>query len=356
MNETQRPVSRLAYLCLQPAEPGDTAFTHVEGMVDALRRLEFEIDVFRPDPGSARRGLAGRLRESLTVTRQVVTGAAGADALYVRLHPVALPAVRWAKRRGKRVVVEVNGPPEDWLMAWPALRSAEPVLRRMLGAVLRRCDAAVTVTHGLAAWVTAEAGEELHVEVVPNGVDPRLFRPGADVPRGLPDQYAVFVGELAPWQGVEDLLAAATHPDWPEGLVLVVVGSGAMSGAVEHVAHSHPTRVRMLGRADHGEIPGILCGAAVALVSSQDRAGVGIAPLKLFEALACGAPVVATNVPDIGRYFAGPLVDPGDIAGWAREVKGVVSAPRASLSRADGADHSWDARARSVARILTCGS
>lgn len=276
------------------------------------------------------------------------------DVLYVRMHPAGLPAVRWARRRGVRVVVEVNGTSDDWLLAWPALRLIAPLLRLALRAELRAADAVVAVTHGLAGWARAEAGPAAVVSVVPNGVDLDRFSPDAiGAPDGLPPRYAVFVGALAPWQGLDELVAARRHREWPDGVALVVAGDGALRTLVDQ------PDVVWLGAVPFAQVPGLLTRAVAALVPSRDRAGTGVAPIKLFEAMGCGVPVVAADIADTNRYATGPLVRPGDVAGWARAVAMLAGNEAAGIAAGNSgrvaavAEHSWDARAAATERILS---
>lgn len=353
---TTRP--RLAYLCLQPTVEGQGSHAHVWGIVNGLRGIGWDVAVFQPDHRVTTRGLLARLWAFVAVQRRlrrVVRWGRRDQALYVRMHPVAAPTVRWARRRGIRVVVEVNGPAEDWLLAWPVLRRVRRLLDWLLADQLRRADHVVTVTRGLGDWASGLAGRQLDVAVIPNGVDVDRFRPDATGgPTGLPPRYAAFVGELAPWQGVEVLLAARAHDSWPEDVALVVAGDGVAGPAVRTAAEARPDQVLALGRVPHDQVPGLLAGAAVALVPSRDRRGTGVAPIKLFEALACGVPVVAADVADTNTHPATALVPAADPVAWASSVAAVVAGAAAPGAVTVGVPEgiSWAARAADTARLL----
>lgn len=336
---------------------GQGSHAHVHGIVNGLTRLGWQVTLWQPAVDARRRGLLARMGGFLQVQRRLVLAPSPPDVIYVRMHPAALPAVRWARRRGLRVVVEVNGGSDDWLLAWPSLRRVAWLLRLALRAELRAADAVIAVTDGLAAWVRAEAGSQLPVSVVPNGVDVDRFTPDADGgPDRLPPRYAVFVGALAPWQGLHDLVAARRHPEWPDGVALVVAGDGALRALVDQ------SDVVWLGAVPFAQVPGLLTRSIAALVPSRDRTGTGVAPIKLFEAMGCGVPVVAADVADTNRYATGPLVRPGDVGGWARAVA-MLAADRDAAAAAGRrgrqaavAQHSWDARAAATHRVLMCGS
>lgn len=354
----------VTYLCLQPIAEGQGAHTHVRGIVDGLRRMGWSVRVHAPAATVAERGLMARLAAAMVVQAGFVLSRRRPDVLYVRHHPAAIVATWWARARGVPVVVEVNGSEDDWVLAWPVLARVLPLLRSLLRAELRAAGAVVAVTTGLADWARTTAERpELRVVIVPNGVDADLFRPGADGARidGVPARYAVFVGELAPWQGIEDLIGAVADPAWPPELALVVAGAGVEQAKLERAA-SEGLPIHVLGRVPHDDVPALLAAADVVLVTSRDRAGTGIAPIKLFEAMAVGAAVVASAVPDNDRYAPGPLVAPGDPAAWARAVAELASdADRAAAIGRAGrsaavAEHSWAARASATAEVLACAS
>ena len=211
------------------------------------------------------------------------------------------------------------------------------------------------VTSGLGEWAARTAGRAVPTTVIPNGADPTRFHPGATGgPADLPDRYAVFVGELAPWQGIDELVAAFAHDDWPWGLHMVVAGTGVEEHRLAEAPDCPDRRLHHLGRIPHDQVPGLLSGAAVALITSRDRVGTGIAPLKLFEALACGSPVVAWDVADNDRYLPSKaLVPAGDVAVLAAAVATIVGG---SGRGADGVGpasaHTWRARAAATDHVL----
>src|SRR5262249_3886498 len=158
-----------------------------------------------------------------------------------------------------------------------------------------------------------------------------LFRPGPADP-GVRARWRLgdgpllgFVGGLRPWHGVEALpevlgRLARRHP----GLRLVVVGDGPLRADLER-----DLRGRDLGRAvvftgsvPHEEVPALVRHFDVAL-APYARPGhpFYFSPLKLFEYMACAAPVVAAALGQIAEVVrdgeTGLLVPPGDAAALA---------------------------------------
>jgi glycosyltransferase involved in cell wall biosynthesis len=143
------------------------------------------------------------------------------------------------------------------------------------------------------------------IEIVPNGVD-EFFSPGSGTEGG----YILFVGTLEPRKGLNDLIAAWSSLPEPRPRLVLCGDRGwrtriaALQG-IEWTGFVSRERLRELYR------------EALMFVYPSRYEGFGIPPL---EALACGAPVIATRTGAIPDYAgdAALLVEPGD-AGALRE-------------------------------------
>ncbi len=356
---------RVAYLCLQATQEGQASFAHVHEIIAGLRRRGWVVDLFEPGyaRSDARPALPGRLREVLRVQARLWRAAKAFDLLYVRAHAAAFPTALWARARGIPTVQEVNGPYQDLFIANRWAAGLAWLLTRGMRTALRLADALIVVTPQLAEWAGREVGRK-PIHVIPNGANVDLFHPSAPVPRSLARPYVVFVGYLARWQGIDTLLEAAERPEWPPAVRLVVVGDGLEQAKVEAAA-ARNARIVYLGRLAYREVPGVLAGSLAALSPQNNRGGrseTGLYPLKVFEALACGVPVVVTDFPGqadlVRRHGCGLVVPPEDPPALARAVARLHGDPdgcremggrgRLAVER----EHSWDARAAQTARVL----
>ena len=141
--------------------------------------------------------------------------------------------------------------------------------------------------------------------LVPLGVDTSAFQPSPTTPPPRPFT-AGFVGRLEPHKGIGDLLRAVELLDCD----LMVVGDGSMRPEVERAAARRPGRVTLCGWADHQTLPGMLARMdalvlpSIELVQRNVVPWIGI-PLReqfgrvLVEAMACGVPVVGSDVGEI---------------------------------------------------------
>jgi glycosyltransferase involved in cell wall biosynthesis len=119
-----------------------------------------------------------------------------------------------------------------------------------------------------------------------------------------------------------------------------------------------------MGSIPYRDIPAIVAGSLAALVpmSSLPRSGYGLSPLKLFEAMSCGVPVVASDLPglaDIVRAHDCGLIFPaGDPDALGRSVAELAAhghrareMGRRGREAAEGY-YSWDARAGETEQVL----
>lgn len=229
---------------------------------------------------------------------------------------------------------------------------------------MRQADAVITVTEPLVRWAQQEAGHP-HVFLISNGVDTELFRPDTDspAPAGVRSPYALFFGVLTAWQGIETLLEAVQRPEWPEPLHLVIAGDGALRNEVEQAAQKC-SRIIYLGKVPYRQIPALIrhsvCGLAP--MSAIKRNCTGVMPLKVFETLACGVPIVASDLPGMADLVrqgdCGIVIPPENPVHLAMAVQQLYenNALCNSMGQRGRAlvevAHSWDARAEDTHRLL----
>lgn len=357
-----RPL-RLAYLSLETPRPGQASQTHIDEIIASLRQSGWQVELFATTRGgaSARTSFLQRLLDYGRVQLALGRRLREFDAVFVRSHFMALPLALWARRRKLPVVQEINGKPADIGVTYPALKPFSPVFAWLYQTQYRIAAHLVAVTEGLAQWARAFAGHG-RVSTVSNGANTDLFRP--DGPRAdIPGRYVVFVGGLVAWHGIGTMLAALREPAWPADVRLVIVGDGIERGKVE-AAKENP-RLLWLGRQPYDAVPALLRGALAALcvIEDQDgRSASGVAPLKLFEAMACGIPVIASDMPfqaEIVRQTgAGLVVPPSNPSGIAAAVRTLAEAPgKAGELGSNGATYvareaSWRKRGAEIDRIL----
>jgi glycosyltransferase involved in cell wall biosynthesis len=359
---TAKPL-HVAYLSLQAVVDGRDTWAAVNEVISAWEAEGWTVDRYFPEyPASGAPGGLRRLAEMRRVQKRLAARLEDYDAVYVRAHQMALPTARRAVAAGVPVIQESNGPYEDLSIAYPQLRLARPIFDAMQRWQYRHASAIVAVAEGLAGWLKRQAGHE-RVFTIGNGANVEVFTPDAPRRAGLPDRFAVFFGQFAPWQGIASLLDAVRLPTWPARLPLAFVGDGALRPEVEAAAAAMPDRVLYLGRLPYAEVAHVVAHAVASFVPmvAPERETM-FSPLKLYESMACGVPVVASDVAGISEivreWRCGVLVRPGDARALAEATARVAGDPLAAREMGDRgkeaavAHYSWRARAAQRAGVI----
>jgi glycosyltransferase involved in cell wall biosynthesis len=283
------------------------------------------------------------------------------DAIYMRSHFASLLVSMVAALFRKPVVQEINGRPLDLVITYPRLRWLAWPIAISYTIQMRLAARVIAVTEGLRIWARAQSKHD-RVSLVTNGANVSLFTPDGPKP-SQQGHYVVFVGGLVAWHGIATMIEAARSRAWPRDVTLVIIGDGIERIAVKAAVDGQ--RICWLGRLPQPEAARWLRGAVAALCVIEDpqgRSATGVAPLKLFEAMASGTAVIASDLPfqaDLIRSQAAGLVVPtADPAALARAVAMLATAPAtASAMGARGAAYvrehaSWRKRAQQTGDIL----
>jgi len=167
-------------------------------------------------------------------------------------------------------------------------------------------------------------------------------------PPGAP--VVAFVGTLKPWHGVDVLLRARAqaHKDWK----LRIIGDGPMRAELDDLARSLGIDVDFRGAVAPDAIPQHVAGTAIgvapypAMDTDSDQY---FSPLKVYEYMAAGLPVVASRVGQLPEIMgeSAYLVPPSDPEALAEALDALVANPveRARVGsdnrRQAEREHSW---------------
>ncbi len=268
-------------------------------------------------------------------------------------------AVRAGRQLGLPVVVTLRGK----IVSHSRYRLRRAQMRQML----RQADARIAVSRDLADQAAALAGDDHFVHVIPNGVDTRRFRLQDRVATraalGLnPDtRYLISVGHLQELKGFHRLVEILPQIRAVCGDVrLLLVGGDAGEpdyarrlDALIDALHVAP-HVQRLGRLAPDLTAQYLAAADLFALASRSEGWCN----AIHESLACGTPVIATDVGGnlelVRTDEDGRLVPFGDRTALCDAIlRGLrVAWPRERIA-ARAASRTWDDVAREVQAVFT---
>ena len=248
------------------------------------------------------------------------------DFVYERASLYATAGVSLGRELNIPLLVELNAPlaVEQSVYRATGLGELAAHAERWM---LSRADAVFAVSAPLRDYVVSLGVEPQRIHLLPNGVNQAVFKPGPPDPGtrarwGLTDGPVLgFVGGLRPWHGVEVLAPLLDRMcERRSDAQMVIVGDGPLRGALERDLRERglTRRVVFTGALPHEEIAGLIRQFTVALAPySKPEHVFYFSPLKIFEYMACGVPVVAAglgqNTELVRNCETGLLYPPGDI-------------------------------------------
>ena len=337
---------RIAYVTVDPGIPvfgTKGASVHIQEVVRELIRRGHDVTVHTtragrdiPDDLAGLKVIETRIeaddpaaREraqqevSARIAARIIAG--GADLVYERYSLFSTTLAAVTRSSPARGVLEVNAPLIEEQRTHRVLvdeEAAGNALARQVAAA----TATIAVSDPVRDWVRERTGSE-SVHTVPNGVSITRIVPR---PEEIGDPVVTFVGTLKPWHGVADLLAAAALAKRP--WKLRIIGDGPERAALEEQAAGLGIEVDFRGAVAPADMPGQLAGSAIGVAPYPDLGGEQqqyFSPLKVYEYLAAGLPVVASAVGQLPQILGelGTLVPPSDPAALAAAIDDLAADP-----------------------------
>jgi glycosyltransferase involved in cell wall biosynthesis len=205
--------------------------------------------------------------------------------------------------------------------------------------------------------------------VIPNAVDPERF-PGADhhhfrTAMGLQDKSVIgVVGAFVPWHGIDFLIESVQHLlKGQKNLKVLLVGDGPALPQIDALVKRLGLQklVECTGFVPSGDVPRYISCMDICLMPDSNEHG---SPIKIFEYMAMGKPVVAPRYSPIEEIIedgkTGILFKAHDKMGLCHAVQtllndgGLRNRLGAAAREYVLSHHSWDANAQRVLSILQC--
>jgi glycosyltransferase involved in cell wall biosynthesis len=287
---------------------------------------------------------AFRWNESL---QPQLAGARTPSFVYQRHSLGSVAGVLLARRLRRPLVLEYNGS-EAWIgRHWGRPLHYEQLALRAEAASLRHAAVVVAISAALRDELIGRGVEPERIAMHPNGVDAGRFDPErfgpADRERlragyGIARDavVATFVGTFGRWHGAEllaqaiGLLAAEQRQALLDTkLRFMFVGDGVTMPEVRRLLSGHDDIATLAGLVPQDEAPHYLAASDICVVPTipnADGSPFFGSPTKLFEYMAAGTAVVASDLDQVGEVLRGGgdplgvLVEPGSAAALAAAV------------------------------------
>lgn len=272
------------------------------------------------------------------------------DIIYARDYHTVIAAFFPRLFFRKKLVYEINGIANE-----EQKLKKDSFLNRILVFLIREAEKMATKCSERIISVTPHIGTYLienykctsdKVITIGNGVNTKIFYPIRD--ESLLEQWRkkvgiakeeiiiVFVGNLAPWQGVETLIEVAPLLLREiRNIRFLIIGDGILKKPFE-------AKVNSLGVSDHFIFTGMiqyenipilinLADICVAPFISRRNRTTGVSPLKVFEYMACGKPIVCSRIGGlefIEQNGVGRLIPPEDVVSLQEGLIDLIKNPQ----------------------------
>lgn len=244
-------------------------------------------------------------------------------------------------------VLEYNGS-EIWMSRnWGTPLEYEALSTQIEMANFAVADVIVVVSQPMADELTARGIAAAKILVNPNGVEPERYSPAIDggaVRRryGLDGKTVIgFIGTFGPWHGAEVLARAFAEllrqtPAYRESVRLLMIGDGVRMPDVKQALEQGGVMdaAVLAGIVPQSEGPAYLAAADILAsphVPNPDGTPFFGSPTKLFEYMAMGKGIVASDLDQVGEILehgrAAQMVTPGDVASLVDGLRALLEDP-----------------------------
>lgn len=181
-----------------------------------------------------------------------------------------------------------------------------------------------------------------------------------EIKRNLDNSFICYTGSLYEWKGVDVLISAMKFI--PNEKLLIVGGGDRLEKLKElAIKENVAERVKFIGSVPHQLIPEYLSKAKVAVLPNiSEGPSKFSSPLKLFEYMAAGVPIVASDLPVFKEILrdneTGLFFEPGNPESFAKTVKKVLNSEELSEKLSINAkkmaeNYTYEKRAEKIYKI-----
>lgn len=330
------------------------AVAHTEGVMNALANKGYQVDVFSTYPLSfvhsyrsftscVPNGLFTGISEleEMEYNTQMYNALLEIKStpkfVYQRYSRNNYAGLLFARKRGVPFVLEYNGS-EIWMSRhWGNPLKYEKISARIENTVLKNADIVVGNAVAFREELISKGVDSKRIAIIPNGVDSHVFSPevsgeGMRASLGVKetDVLVTFIGSYGPWHGTEVLAnSIQSVVQQNRNVKFLFIGDGKGLVRVKDIVRNDNVEefVFFTGMVDRSEVPQYLAASDI-LVSPQvpnpDGSPFFGSPTKMFEYMAMGRAIVASDLDQIGEILSSGdtafLFTPGDYIDLAQKI------------------------------------
>ena len=320
---------------------------------------------------------------SLVMNRQFAKVAAARTGgpisfVYQRYSLNSFSGARLAVDRGVPFVLEYNGS-EIWMSRnWGSPLQYEALSEKIEFANLEIADLIVVVSQPMADELIGRGIGTAKILVNPNGVEPERYSPAIDgsavrARYGLDERIVIgFIGTFGPWHGAEVLARAFAvlierYPRFRSTVRLLMIGDGVKMPEVKHALERGDVSdlTTLTGIVAQADGPSYLAACDILAsphVANADGTPFFGSPTKLFEYMAMGKAIVASDLDQVGEILehgrAAQMAIPGDVDTLVEGLRELIDNPArrehlgAEARRLAVERHSWREHTRRIIDAL----
>lgn len=188
----------------------------------------------------------------------------------------------------------------------------QPLGKLIEGRNLRHADLVIAINEGLRDYAISMGAKPEKTLVLRAGIDERRYDPAID---GTPtrekygfrqhDTVLFFMGWLYPFSGLKEVIGELSKAS-DSSLKLFIVGEGDAFPELAAIVAGNGVKgqVVLAGRQPYQAIPELIASADICLLPAHNNEVMrDIVPIKMYEYMAMGKPVIATRLPGVMKEF-----------------------------------------------------
>lgn len=287
------------------------------------------------------------------------------DLIYERYSLWSYSAIEYAKQNKIPSVLEINAPLIEEEKKYRKLINEDTALG-IAKKNFNNSPVLTVVSDPIRKYVQRFLNNDKEVYVFPNGVNTKKFNNAKQPELGnIKGKFVIgFVGSLKKWHGVSMLIDAfelflKRNPQ----SILLIVGDSKERANLENQINSKgiSDSVILTGSVEHSQIPGYLASLDIAVAPYLDDQNFYFSPLKIYEYMAAGVPVLASDVKQIQSivkdFENGKLFAPGNVGSLCDNLQFLkdnkdISQKIGNEGKESVKNNSWDAIAKRIIDIV----